>query len=117
MDIQDYIEELLLAAGYSKSEIMEMDLPEMRMNIGWDWNWINNFLTLNNNKMETLNNLLKKHDWFYSRSEDHSKWINGLASEEAIQDEMKRLGNTTEVQELYENSKPEVLREALKIAS
>ena len=51
--------------------------------------------------METLNNLLKKHDWFYSRSED----------------EMKRLGNTTEVQELYENSKPEVLREALKIAS
>ena len=32
MDIQDYIEELLLAAGYSKSEIMEMDLPEMRMN-------------------------------------------------------------------------------------
>jgi len=36
MDIQDYIEELLLAAGYSKSEIAEMDLPEMRMNIGWD---------------------------------------------------------------------------------
>ena len=36
MDIQDYIEELLLAAGYSKSEIAEMDPPEMRMNIGWD---------------------------------------------------------------------------------
>ena len=36
MDIQDYIEELLLAAGYSKTEIAEMDLPEMRMNIGWD---------------------------------------------------------------------------------
>ena len=43
MHIEDYIEELLLAAGYSKSEIAEMDLPEMRMNIGWDWNWINNF--------------------------------------------------------------------------
>ena len=38
MDIQDYIEELLLAAGYSKSEIAEMDLPEMQENIGWDWN-------------------------------------------------------------------------------
>ena len=49
--------------------------------------------------METLNNLLKKHDWFYSRSEDHSKWINGLASEEAIQDEMNRLGNTQEVKQ------------------
>ena len=36
MDIQDYIEELLLAAGYSKTEIAEMDLPEMRMKIGWD---------------------------------------------------------------------------------
>lgn len=36
MHIEDYIEELLLAAGYSKSEIAEMDLPEMRMNIGWD---------------------------------------------------------------------------------
>jgi hypothetical protein len=36
MDIQDYIEELLLAAGYSKTEIAEMDLPEMRVNIGWD---------------------------------------------------------------------------------
>ena len=36
MYIEDYIEELLLAAGYSKSEIAEMDLPEMRMNIGWD---------------------------------------------------------------------------------
>ena len=38
MYIEDYIEELLLAAGYSKSEIAELDLPEMRMNIGWDWN-------------------------------------------------------------------------------
>ena len=36
MDIQDYIEEILLAAGYSKSEIAEMDLPEMQENIGWD---------------------------------------------------------------------------------
>jgi len=36
MDIQDYIEELLLKAGYSKDEIMEMDLPEMQSNIGWD---------------------------------------------------------------------------------
>ena len=67
--------------------------------------------------MDTLNNILKNHDWHYSRSEDHSKWLNGLASEEAIQDEMRRLGNTKEVQDLYENSKPEALREALKIAS
>jgi hypothetical protein len=36
MHIEDYIEELLLAAGYSKSEIAEMDLPEKRSNIGWD---------------------------------------------------------------------------------
>jgi hypothetical protein len=67
--------------------------------------------------MDTLNNLLKNHDWHYSRSDDHSKWLNGLASEEAIQDEMNRLGNTQEVQDLYYNSKPEVLREAIKIAS
>jgi hypothetical protein len=66
--------------------------------------------------METLNNLLKKHDWFYSRSEDHSKWINGLASEEAIQDEMNRLGNTQEVKDLYYSKMPESLRNTLKIA-
>ena len=66
--------------------------------------------------METLNNLLKKHDWFYSRSEDHSKWLNGLASEEAIQDEMNRLGNTQEVKDLYYSKMPESLRNTLKIA-
>ena len=66
--------------------------------------------------METLNNLLKKHDWFYSRSEDHSKWINGLASEEAIHDEMNRLGNTQEVKDLYYSKMPESLRNTLKIA-
>ncbi len=65
----------------------------------------------------TLINLLKNHDWTYHRSDDHSKWLNGLTSEDSINDEMKKLGNTKEVQELYENSKPEVLREALKIAS
>ena len=67
--------------------------------------------------METLNNLLKKHDWFYSRSCDHSKWLNGVQSEQAIFDEMNRLGNTQEVQIIYENSKPQVLRENIKIAS
>ena len=36
MDIQDYIEECLLAAGFTKEEIAEMDLPEIRMNLGWD---------------------------------------------------------------------------------
>ena len=36
MDTQDYINELLMAAGYSKAEIKEMDLPEMRMLIGYD---------------------------------------------------------------------------------
>ena len=36
MHIEDYIEELLLAAGYSKSDIAEMDLPEKRMLIGYD---------------------------------------------------------------------------------
>ena len=66
--------------------------------------------------METLNNLLKKHDWFYSRSEDHSRWLNGLASEEAIQDEMNRLGNTQEVKDLYNSKMPESLRNTLKIA-
>ena len=67
--------------------------------------------------METLNNLFKNHDSFYSRSNDHLQWLNGLASEEAIRDEMKRLGNTQEVQDLFENSKPQVFREAMKIAS
>ena len=67
--------------------------------------------------METLNNLLSNHDWFYSRSDDHSKWVNGLQSEQAIKDEMDRLGNIPEAQDLYYNSQPEVLREAIKIAS
>ena len=57
----------------------------------------------NNSNMETLENLLDNHDWFYSRSEDHRKWINGIQSEEAIKDEMDRLGNTKEVIELYES--------------
>ena len=67
--------------------------------------------------MQTLNNLLKNHDWTYSRSEDHSRWLNGLASEEAIQDEMNRLGNTQEVKDLYYSKMPESLRNTLKIAS
>jgi hypothetical protein len=48
-----------------------------------------------------LRELLVNHDWNYSRSDDHTKWINGLQTEEAIKDEMDRLGNTDKVKEMY----------------
>jgi len=67
--------------------------------------------------MELLKNLLSNHDWFYSRSEDHSKWVNGLASEDAIKNEMDRLGNTQEVKNLYYESMPSSLQESYQIAS
>jgi hypothetical protein len=67
--------------------------------------------------MELLKNLLSNHDFFYSRSDDHNKWVNGLQSEEAIRDEMDRLGNTQEVQDLYYNSIPSSLKDSFKIAS
>ena len=34
----------------------------------------------------TLINLLKNHDWYYHYSDDHSKWLNGVQSEQAITD-------------------------------
>ena len=36
MHIEDYIEECLLADGFTKEEIAKVDLPAMRMNLGWD---------------------------------------------------------------------------------
>ena len=36
MHIEDYIEECLLADGFTKEEIAKVDLLEMRMNLGWD---------------------------------------------------------------------------------
>ena len=50
-----------------------------------------------------MRELLVNHDWNYSRSDDHNKWVNGLQSEEAIRDEMDRLGNTEEVKDMYAN--------------
>ena len=52
---------------------------------------------------DLLRELLVNHDWNYSRSDDHNKWVNGLQSEEAIRDEMDRLGNTEEVKDMYAN--------------
>tara|TARA_B110000977_G_C10876385_1_gene415690 strand:+ start:392 stop:502 length:111 start_codon:yes stop_codon:yes gene_type:complete len=36
MHIEEYIEELLKAAGFTEEEIKEMDLPEKRMHVGYD---------------------------------------------------------------------------------
>jgi len=58
----------------------------------------------------TLINLLKNHDWTYHRSDDHSKWLNGVQSEQAITDAMHHLGNTDAVKKLYYNSMPKWLR-------
>ena len=58
----------------------------------------------------TLINLLKNHDWTYHYSDDHSKWLNGVQSEQAITDAMHHLGNTDDVKKLYYDAMPEALR-------
>lgn len=65
----------------------------------------------------TLINLLKSHDWYYHYSDDHSKWLNGVQSEQAITDIMQELGNTEYVKHLYYKHMPEPLRDRVQQAN
>ena len=65
----------------------------------------------------TLINLLKCHDWYYHYSDDHSKWLNGLQSEQAINDAMQELGNTDDVKKLYYQHMPAPLRKRIQKAN
>lgn len=65
----------------------------------------------------TLINLLKNHDWTWHYSDDHSKWLNGLQSEQAIIDAMHYLGNTEYVKRLYYKHMPERLSDRIQEAN
>ena len=65
----------------------------------------------------TLINLLKSHDWYYHYSDDHSKWLNGVQSEQAINDAMRELGNTDDVKKLYYQHMPAPLRKRIQQAN
>lgn len=60
--------------------------------------------------MRDLENLLKTHDWSYSYSDDFRVWSSGHAEWLLIQDKMSELGNTKEVQELYDKYEPDFLK-------
>ena len=42
--------------------------------------------------MRELNDLLRKHDWFYSFSDDHSVWVRGETERKAIQEKVESIG-------------------------
>ena len=65
----------------------------------------------------TLINLLKSHDWYYHYSDDHSKWLNGVQSEQAINDAMRELGNTDDIKKLYYQHMPAPLRKRIQQAN
>ena len=65
----------------------------------------------------TLINLLKNHDWTYYYSDDHSKWLNGVQSEQAITDAMHYLGNTDDVKKLYYKYMPKHLFDKINEAN
>jgi len=65
----------------------------------------------------TLINLLKSHDWYYHYSDDHSKWLNGVQSEQAINDAMQELGNTEYIKHLYYKHMPEPLLKRVQQAN
>ena len=67
--------------------------------------------------INTLKNLLKNHDWTYYYSDDHSKWLNGVQSEQAITDAMHHLGNTDDIKKLYYKAMPKALRISIKKAN
>ena len=60
-------------------------------------------------KLEELENSLKRHDWHYRRSEMYSVIVKGRDSWNGIQllmNELKELGYEDEVQELYLKYRP-----------
>jgi hypothetical protein len=44
-----------------------------------------------NEELNTLEELLARHDWFYDRSDDYSAWTRGQNESRAIQAEKNRL--------------------------
>lgn len=48
---------------------------------------------LNEDKLSDFENLLKSHDWYYDRSDDHSKWKRGSEQRKKILDLKKELGS------------------------
>lgn len=56
--------------------------------------------------MKELEQMLKRFDWHYQRSDDHSKYKRGLKQFNKLCDKMNELGNTKEVKGLYDSYCP-----------
>ena len=64
-------------------------------------------------KLKTLEDLLKNHDWFYQYSEDFSVWESGRRESNTINtviNALKDAGFGKEVDQLYEKYLPEPLK-------
>ena len=69
------------------------------------------------NKYKDLETLLKCHDWALYMSDDFRKQSVAHQQSLLIHAEMRRLGNTKKVRQMYEDAKPDYLKESSFIDS